>query len=170
MFCPNCGARNSEADTHCQKCGFNLKDTVGAKFKGTMLMMNDAAGGPGGSASSPPHAGPELGAQQRVPQPGAVGHQRAQQAEARPVNPPQTGDAGSGKAQALSPEAIDIVVLADDPAAVAGFGVASRIESLVMIVIFAVSSSVTPFVGQNYGAGRLERVRKPTIAMISPAR
>lgn len=105
MFCPNCGARNSEADTHCQKCGFNLKDTVGAKFKGTMLMMNDAAGGPGGSASSPPQAGPDLGAQQRVPQPaGAAGHQQARQAEARPANPPQTAVAGSGKAQALSPE------------------------------------------------------------------
>jgi putative MATE family efflux protein len=48
------------------------------------------------------------------------------------------------------------------PAAVAGFGVASRVESLVMIVIFAVSSSVTPFVGQNYGAGRFDRVRRMT--------
>lgn len=104
MFCPNCGARNSEADTHCQKCGFNLKDTVGAKFKGTMLMMNDAAGGPGGSASSPPHPGPELGAQQRVPQPGTAGHQQARQPEARPANPQQVAAAGSGKAQALSPE------------------------------------------------------------------
>ena len=48
------------------------------------------------------------------------------------------------------------------PAAVAGFGVASRLESLVMIVMFAVSSSVTPFVGQNYGARRLDRVRRMT--------
>lgn len=43
MFCPNCGARNSEADTNCQKCGFNLKEQAGAKFKGTMLMMNNAS-------------------------------------------------------------------------------------------------------------------------------
>lgn len=57
MFCPNCGARNSEADTTCQKCGFNLKEATGAKFKGTMLMMNNPAaadlrrsGPPGGNA------------------------------------------------------------------------------------------------------------------------
>ncbi len=43
MFCPNCGARNAEADTTCQKCGFNLKEAAGAKFKGTMLMMNNPA-------------------------------------------------------------------------------------------------------------------------------
>ncbi|HEX7079682.1 MAG TPA: MATE family efflux transporter [Gammaproteobacteria bacterium] len=48
------------------------------------------------------------------------------------------------------------------PGAVAGFGVASRVESLVMLVIFAVSSSVTPFVGQNYGARKLDRVRRMT--------
>jgi hypothetical protein len=43
VFCPNCGARNSEADSNCQKCGFNLKEQAGAKFKGTMLMMNNAS-------------------------------------------------------------------------------------------------------------------------------
>jgi hypothetical protein len=43
LFCPNCGARNSETDTTCQKCGFNLKEAAGAKFKGTMLMNNPAA-------------------------------------------------------------------------------------------------------------------------------
>lgn len=61
MFCPNCGARNAEADTTCQKCGFNLKEAAGAKFKGTMLMMNNPAAAdlrrsapPGGT---PPAAG-----------------------------------------------------------------------------------------------------------------
>lgn len=44
--------------------------------------------------------------------------------------------------------------------AVAGFGVASRVEALVMIVVFAVTSSVGPFTGQNYGAGRIDRVRR----------
>jgi len=44
-------------------------------------------------------------------------------------------------------------------AAVAGFGVASRVEALVMIVIFAVTSSVGPFTGQNFGARRLDRVK-----------
>ena len=47
-------------------------------------------------------------------------------------------------------------------AAVAGFGVAARIESLVMIIIFAVTSSVGPFTGQNFGAGRLDRIRSIT--------
>jgi len=42
--------------------------------------------------------------------------------------------------------------------AVAGFGVASRIESLCLVVIMAMSSIMGPFVGQNWGAGRLDRV------------
>ena len=57
MFCPNCGARNSDADSNCQKCGYNLKDSTGAKFKGTMLMMNSAVGAPEARPSSPPQAG-----------------------------------------------------------------------------------------------------------------
>lgn len=62
----------------------------------------------------------------------------------------------------LSPITVGVItafVAAYGPAAVAGFGVASRIEAVVMIVIFAVTSSVGPFVGQNYGAGRLDRAR-----------
>lgn len=62
----------------------------------------------------------------------------------------------------LTVGAITALVASHGPEAVAGFGVASRVESLVMIVIFAVSSSVTPFVGQNYGAGRIDRVRSMT--------
>lgn len=45
-------------------------------------------------------------------------------------------------------------------AAVAGFGVASRIESLSLLVLMALGTAVTPFVGQNFGAGRMDRVRK----------
>lgn len=41
---------------------------------------------------------------------------------------------------------------------VAGFGIASRIEMLVTMVIMSLSSSVAPFVGQNWGAGKIERV------------
>jgi len=36
--------------------------------------------------------------------------------------------------------------------AVAGFGVASRVESLASLVLMSLSVAVTPFVGQNYGA------------------
>lgn len=42
--------------------------------------------------------------------------------------------------------------------AVAAFGVASRIEALALIGIFAVSMSITPFVAQNFGAGEYDRV------------
>jgi Na+-driven multidrug efflux pump len=62
----------------------------------------------------------------------------------------------------LSPLTVAVItsfVAGYGPAVVAGFGVASRIEAVVMIIIFAVTSSVGPFTGQNYGAGRLDRVR-----------
>ena len=55
---------------------------------------------------------------------------------------------------------ITALVAGFGPEAVAGFGVASRVESAVFIVIFALQSSVGPFVGQNYGAGQLDRVRQ----------
>ena len=42
---------------------------------------------------------------------------------------------------------------------VAGFGVASRIEMTAIIALFALSGSIGPFVGQNWGANRLDRVR-----------
>jgi putative MATE family efflux protein len=42
---------------------------------------------------------------------------------------------------------------------VAGFGVASRIESMLLMIIFALSMSLAPFVGQNWGAGSFDRVK-----------
>ncbi len=45
-------------------------------------------------------------------------------------------------------------------AAVAGFGVAAKLERFALIVVMALSVVMTPFVGQNYGAGRCDRVRK----------
>ena len=42
---------------------------------------------------------------------------------------------------------------------VAGFGVASRIESMIQMIIFALSMSLAPFVGQNWGAGYFQRVK-----------
>ncbi|MBD3647355.1 MAG: MATE family efflux transporter, partial [Pseudomonadales bacterium] len=44
------------------------------------------------------------------------------------------------------------------PEVVAGFGIASRIEMLVMMVLMSLSSSIGPFVGQNWGARKFERV------------
>ena len=42
---------------------------------------------------------------------------------------------------------------------VAGFGVASRIESLAVIPMLALSSAIGPVAGQNWGAGEIDRVR-----------
>jgi len=42
--------------------------------------------------------------------------------------------------------------------AVAGFGVATRIEAVSLVVFFAMSAIIGPFVGQNLGAGRRDRI------------
>jgi putative MATE family efflux protein len=54
---------------------------------------------------------------------------------------------------------ITVAILADHSnAVVAGFGVASRIESLATMFLMALSASVGPLVGQNWGAGAHERI------------
>lgn len=47
--------------------------------------------------------------------------------------------------------------------AVAAFGVAGRIETLLMIGILGVSSALTPFIAQNVGARRRERVEQAIV-------
>ena len=42
--------------------------------------------------------------------------------------------------------------------AIAAFGIASRLESLVMIAFFALSTAIGPVVGQNWGAKKFQRV------------
>ena len=42
--------------------------------------------------------------------------------------------------------------------AVAGFGVAARIESMMLVIFYAMSSIIGPFVGQNFAAGRERRI------------
>ena len=44
--------------------------------------------------------------------------------------------------------------------AVAGFGLGSRVESVAMVLFFALSAVMNPFAGQNAGAGRTGRVRE----------
>ena len=44
------------------------------------------------------------------------------------------------------------------PEAVAGFGVASRVESLTLVLFYALSAVIGPFVGQNISAGRADRI------------
>ena len=52
------------------------------------------------------------------------------------------------------------IVSSYGPKAVAGFGVAMKIEFFAMAVIFALATVLGPFTGQNWGAGLLGRVRK----------
>jgi putative MATE family efflux protein len=50
-------------------------------------------------------------------------------------------------------------LLADQGAGVvAGFGVASRVDAMMAMIIIAVASSAAPFIGQNWGARAFERV------------
>lgn len=44
------------------------------------------------------------------------------------------------------------------PEAVAGFGVASRVESLTLVIFYAMSAIIGPFVGQNVAANRPDRI------------
>jgi len=41
---------------------------------------------------------------------------------------------------------------------IAGYGVATRVESVAVMLLFALSGSIGPFIGQNWGANRPERV------------
>ncbi|MEQ9324036.1 MAG: zinc ribbon domain-containing protein, partial [Polyangiaceae bacterium] len=59
MFCPNCGTQNPDTASTCTKCGFNLAGPAQPKFKGTMLMGQQAPGGapPGVPPGGPPPGG-----------------------------------------------------------------------------------------------------------------
>ncbi len=43
---------------------------------------------------------------------------------------------------------------------VAGYGVATRIEALFFVIMYAVTSVMSSIVGQNWGAGRIDRVKE----------
>ncbi|MHC4103460.1 MAG: MATE family efflux transporter, partial [Planctomycetota bacterium] len=61
----------------------------------------------------------------------------------------------------ILPVSIGIVtrlVSAYGPESVAGFGVASRVEMFALTLIFALGTVIIPFVGQNLGAGKNERI------------
>ncbi|MEM9878031.1 MAG: MATE family efflux transporter [Pseudomonadota bacterium] len=60
----------------------------------------------------------------------------------------------------LSGMVLVIIVARFGEAAVAGWGVAVRIEMLAIIIPLAMSACIGPFVGQNMGAGRVDRMRE----------
>jgi Na+-driven multidrug efflux pump len=64
----------------------------------------------------------------------------------------------SNMIQPLSMGIITRLLASHGSVVVAGFGVASRIESIAVIVIISQSMSIAPFIGQNWGAKRFERV------------
>ena len=51
------------------------------------------------------------------------------------------------------------IISAYGAAAVAGFGVGTRVEFFSLAAVSALSTVIGPFVGQNFGAGKLDRVR-----------
>lgn len=51
------------------------------------------------------------------------------------------------------------LLAAQGSTAVAGFGLGSRVESLALTALFALSAVANPFAAQNAGAGRLDRLR-----------
>ena len=67
--------------------------------------------------------------------------------------------AGANMLTPLSLAIITAMVASYGAAAVAGFGAGARLESLASIVILALSMSLPPFISQNFGAGRMDRVR-----------
>ena len=58
----------------------------------------------------------------------------------------------------LSNAALTRLVSEHGAHAVAAFGVGTRVEGLAMIGVIALNGAITPFVGQNFGAGQIERV------------
>ena len=63
------------------------------------------------------------------------------------------------------------VIRSFGPAAQAGFGIGGRVMQAMFLPVMAVAFAVTPVAGQNFGAGRLERVRETfrTGAILSSA-
>jgi Na+-driven multidrug efflux pump len=67
--------------------------------------------------------------------------------------------AGTNAIIPLAMTLITAMIARYGPEAVAGFGVASRIESLVLVIFYALSSVIGPFVGQKLSAGREQRIQ-----------
>ena len=66
----------------------------------------------------------------------------------------------TGLIQPVSMLIITRLLAAHGHEVVAGYNVAMRVETMVHMVLWGVSSSVGPFVGQNWGAGQFQRARQ----------
>ncbi|BBW91937.1 MATE family efflux transporter [Pseudoalteromonas sp. PS1M3] len=75
----------------------------------------------------------------------------------------------AASANMLTPIAMAVMtalVANHGPEAVAAFGVGSRIESIASILVLALSMTLPPFVSQNFGAGKLCRVKDAYIGTL----
>jgi putative MATE family efflux protein len=68
--------------------------------------------------------------------------------------------AGTNVLIPLSTGVLTRIVAGHGALAVAGFGVGQRMEAMALIVVNAMSTALTPFVGQNIGSGNVQRVRE----------
>ncbi len=66
--------------------------------------------------------------------------------------------AGTNAIVPLGAAIVTAMIARFGPEAVAGFGVASRVESMMLVIFYAMSSIIGPFVGQNLSAGRERRI------------
>lgn len=68
--------------------------------------------------------------------------------------------AGTNLLTPLAAGAITRVVSSHGPEAVAAYGAGTRVEGLAMMGVYAMTAALTPFVGQNHGAGQIDRIRE----------
>lgn len=66
--------------------------------------------------------------------------------------------AGANMLTPISAGIVTAIVAGYGPEAVAAWGVGGRLESIAIIVVLSLSMSLPPFISQNFGANKLERV------------
>lgn len=67
--------------------------------------------------------------------------------------------AGANMLTPIAGGVLTAVVAGYGSEAVAAWGVGSRLESIASIIVLALSMSLPPFISQNYGAGKIDRVQ-----------
>jgi len=68
--------------------------------------------------------------------------------------------AGANMLTPIAAAILTAIVARYGEAAVAAFGVGSRIESIACLVVLALSMTLPPFISQNFGAGKMHRVEQ----------
>ncbi|GAA0858333.1 MATE family efflux transporter [Aliiglaciecola litoralis] len=68
--------------------------------------------------------------------------------------------AGANMLTPIAAGVITAIIAGYGPEAVAAWGVGSRLESIACILILSLSMSLPPFISQNYGANKIDRVRQ----------